>query len=187
MKESKSSFKELPVQLEWAFAALIGYLAYLGLQANGWHAGVEWLTVLILLNGWISSRATKELYSDLILVVDVAAMCGYLWMALALRNNPNIVAPEYWAASSLVCGAYMGWDLAILRLVGKEQWKHRFRPYVVILGVALVVFMCLFALRTYTRVNEAVVCGIGAAVWLALLGKWHLDKMKHSHQIREEN
>lgn len=182
MSKSTSSFKELPNQIEWAFPLLIGYATYLFMVSAGAVSALCVITALILLNGWISSRATSNLYSDLLLAIDVIGMCFYFCMVLNLSFSRNQVLPSYWLYSSGLCISYFFWDLAIFPLVGKENWHNRFRFYVILMALSCVAFIGLYYLHKKNILNEYIVLALGSSLWLALLCKWHWDKMRSGKQ-----
>ena len=178
MKKTNSSFQELPIQFEWAFPILIGFCAYLFMVSDDYVSILSVLTALIILNGWISSRATAEIYSDILLVIDVLGMFFYFCMVLSLNLSRNKLNPEYWLYCAGVCMAYFFWDLAILPLVGKENWKNRFRSYVILMAISAILFVCLFLIQKNYHDSELIVVILGSLLWGALLFKWHWDKLK---------
>ena len=176
----ESSFKTMPEQLDWAFFCLIIYCAFLFVNSSNYVAWFSLLTSLILLNGWISSRATKSLYSDALLAVDMIAMCSYFAMVLILAFSKDEVEPRFWLACSGVSFSYLLWDIAILHLVGVDAWKKRFRLYVLLMGITTLCFLCFYFFIIKFPHLKLKIDISGIILWLVLLAKWHFDKIKDS-------
>ena len=177
-----SSFTELPNQIEWAFPALIGYSTYVFIVSTGCVSLLAVLTGLIMLNGWISSRATSNLYSDWLLAIDVSGISLYFCMVSTLNLSRDHVNPAYWFYCAGLCLSYLFWDVAILPLVlplvGVEIWKKRFKLYVILMGIAAGLFVLAYLLHALNIFSETVCAAYGSFLWLALLGKWHLDQRR---------
>ena len=181
---STSSFKRLPDQLDWAFLALIGYCSYLFVLYEGMVSLLAAISALIILNGWISSRATANLYSDLLLSIDVLTMCVYFSLALNLHFARDHVLASYWVYSAALCIAYLSWDCAIITLVGKKVWRERFRIYVILMAISAGVFLGLYYCQSVSLVSESAAAIIGSLFWLGMLGKWHYDKFYVNHKVQ---
>lgn len=95
MAQNYSTFKELPVQLEWALVVLLGYAVYILPYTS---KAASYMTILcgaIVLNGWISSRAGAEFYNDILISVDVSILCLYYLMLNSLKSSSTTVHTEF--------------------------------------------------------------------------------------------
>lgn len=180
----ESSFKTMPEQLDWAFFGLIVYCAFLFVNSSNSVAWFSLLTSLILLNGWVSSRATKTLYSDALLAVDMLAMCSYFAMVLILAHSNDEIEPRFWVACAGVSFSYLLWDVAILPLVGRDAWKKRFQLYVVLMVFTTFFFLCFYFVSISHPYLKGKFDFLGIVLWVALLAKWHYDKIRDCKDVQ---
>jgi hypothetical protein len=183
--EVRSSFQALPIQIEWACALLLGYCGFIVFHSGLEVALLASVLSLIVLNGWISSRATAVRYSDRFFVLDVLIAMTYFGCALALASSAYSVNPKFWLCSSLIAGFYMTWDLLVIPLVDGVA-KKSLTNYAVLMGVSGLLFFLLFILH-----RQAVLLGwtstlVGAGVWLGVLAKWYWDRRRRTSVAQSE-
>lgn len=177
-KKNKSSFQKLPPQIEWAMPFMIAFVTYVIYHKSGIVLAVSITTFAIMLNGWISSKATGDLYSDDLLAIDVIALCMYMCMSLSLLYSSEILEPKYHLYSGLLCFSYMIWDILIKTLIPLELWKKYFKRYVFFMGGCGVLHVSFFFLSVYTSINQIIIAIASMILWTLTLGKWHYDKIQ---------
>jgi hypothetical protein len=175
----RDSFKRLPSQLEWIFPAIIVFCTYLFFHSKGLSLILIFLTILIILNGWISSHASSEIYSDFLLITDTFIIAIYICLALSLQNFTTIgLTASYWFYSSALCFAYMLWDIIFFFMLKDEDWKKKFITYIVLMGVYSVLFLTLAIFKQKELIHDIALIIIGSILWLSVLIKWHWDKLR---------
>nr|WP_294991467.1 hypothetical protein [uncultured Sediminibacterium sp.] len=178
MAKHKSSFTALPSQIEWALPMMIAYITYVSYHKTGIVLVACVLTFAIMLNGWISSKATCQLYSDTLLAVDVFVLCMYLAMTFSLHDSTDFIEPKYWLCSSFVCLGYAIWDIVIKRLVSVEMWRKYFRPYAIYMSLCFLFHFFIYLNSFLKYVDEILSETVGIIFWVLTLAKWHYDKFK---------
>lgn len=169
------------MQLEWTLLGLIGFSVYIFVVGRGAVSLLAVISALIILNGWISSRATSTIYSDLLLAIDVVIVAIYFGLTLTLHLSGDHLSASFWLFSAALCFAYLLWNLALIPLFPepeKKRWRNRFGPYVVIMALSATFFVALHFLHVNSPVGEFSVAIAGSILWIAVLAKWHYDKLR---------
>lgn len=179
MKTNNSSFKSLPVQIEWVLPLLIFFNAYsLYFKDEPIEIIIGVLTFFILLNGWISSKATSTLYSDSLLTIDVITLCVYFLMVLSFNRSETLVNDKYWLFSSLICICYGFWDIRIKSLISRDIWKKYYYKYIFYMFISAMLFFTIFLVGKYSGLSHIYTSIAGITIWVINLFKWHYDKTK---------
>lgn len=179
-KENNSSFKKLPQQIEWALPIMLTVITVIIYHKSGIVLLIGLTTFAIMLNGWISSKATSELYSDNLLITDAIGLCIYLCMILSIYHSDNQVSARYYLFSGLLCLTYMIWDILIKPLIKIEIWQKYYKKYVIIMAISAVIHLTLYFLTFSTLVHHYFIAISSMSVWVITLFKWHYDKSKSS-------
>lgn len=170
------TFAAPPSPIEWAFLPLVGYGLFVFEDTSGWSKVLALLCLLVVANGWISTRASSEFYSDLLFFLDIVLLSLYFLMIDTLRRGDDTVRPAFWWYSFGVFVAYALWDVAIMPLSDQGR-RRRFALYIAVLTAALPVQAAVALVVPHHGVVQVA----GIATWLAVLSLWHYDKWRASH------
>jgi len=171
------SNSKYPVQLEWLVFGLLAFGGYLFAHKSGHVQAIALLMIIIILNGWISSNASAELYHDGLLIVDVSILITYYGMLKTLLEAIDTVPHGFWYWSAALLFLYALWD-ALLIFHCDSIRRRRYLLYISILFPA-----CLLHLTTaYYQGNgdlpRDLVSSVNSGCWLSILGLWHFDKWR---------
>lgn len=166
----KDSFKEIPPQIEWIFPILIAFATCITFTKSGWLLWVSIVSYVIILNGWISSKASEYVYSDKLLTIDIITCSIYLCMLLALYYSQDTLKHEYWLYSSLLCILYSLWDFFI------TPTKEYIKRYAILMIVCSVLFLLLYLGEIWDYFSSHISISIGTFIWSGTLLKWYYDK-----------
>lgn len=182
MAKQRPLFDGFPTQFEWALVALLAYSVHLLVSLPFPDCFLPAVSFLIILNGWISSRAAKSFYSDAMFVSDCFILALYYVMLDSVRDSANESMPRFCLVSCLVLTAYIVWDIAILSHVGDAKRRRRYHVYIALMS-AIILLHGGLAWFTWTypqNYHEAVIACL-ALSWIYLLWVWHYDKWRASH------
>lgn len=177
MEKKQSSFKNLPTQIEWIISILIIFNTYAIFNKEGTiEIIIGVLTFLILLNGWISSKATSGLYSDSLLTIDIVTICLYFLLVLTYHESKELINNNYWLFSSIICACYGVWDIRIRKLVPTREWKKYYYKYIYYMIFSSLIFLSLFIINIICPESYLIISIVGILTWMTVLVKWHYDK-----------
>jgi hypothetical protein len=186
MEPMHSTFNRLPVQLEWCFAFLIGYAAYIFSLSTGLAALACITAGLVIINGWISARASSELYHDSLFVTDCFQLTFYFLLLRGLHQSPDTVQAKLYAYSTCILLFYALWDILILAYVKNEERRRRYALYIALLFISSVVHALCGVLTYYAVVDDRWCVVTFVLSWGGLLGLWHYHKFMTTRSISRE-
>lgn len=172
-----------PLPVELIFPVLIGYAAYVLVVTSPASVFLAIVTTAIILNGWISSRAASEFYSDTLLALDVAILMTYFAMLHALTLQPSHLALErFWRGSVCLAVEYILWDAVFIKRSTDAERRKMYAVYIAVLVVVLSVDLAGGVITNAFGGDVAVILSGGG--WLLALGFWHVDKWRIARRAR---
>lgn len=169
--------------MQWAVVALLGYDSYLVSTSTGSSFAAVLLCGLIMLNGWISSRAATYFYSDALLVTDVAILFAYHQMLISLHRAPHAIPAVFWIYSGLLASLYAVWDLLIRPHTTGPSRKRRLVLYIVLLCLVAVLQFAVAFFASEQRFEQTYLAAVGICSWGGILALWHWDKRRWIREV----
>lgn len=191
--------KENPLTkaVDMLFTLALFYVLIHWPQLVTWQAKVLWVSLfLIALNEQVSVRATYDVYSTIIYILDLASLFLYVvaLQALIAVDSKFGYNPSFWVAIGFLYFFYAIWDFVMMPFGDKEA-KQNLRKWALYMLTAFFVTLMSYIVISYSHnylkgetlfLTETIsqLLAFGLIIWALYL--WNKDRIARAMEVIHE-